>query len=394
MQNSVRVLLLGWEWPPKIKGGLGRHTYFLARELARAGHKVTFVAPASNLPKRSGLSGVKLVPIRISINGSYLHQVNSILRNYPWAFDNLGGEFDVIHGHDWMAVEPALRLRRKLGIPFVFTLHSSERDRSGEKIKSSKVAETEKKGVETADKVITVSNFMKRQIRQWGVKRRIAVIPNGVELKKRSVQRGNVVLFVGRLTEQKGAEYFALATADVTAKARFVVVGEGHLRKRLENFSKMVGARLEFLGFVSEKKLERLYGEAAVVVVPSTFEPFGIVPLEALAHGRPLVLSRHAGVAEFLEDGKNVLLVPERNPKKLAEAIGKILADQKLAQRLGAAGRRKAEQFDWKRIAATTLAIYAQSAKKSLKNSRSCSCARTRKRTRCFPFVEGSKSAS
>lgn len=368
----MRVLALGWEWPPKLKGGLGRHTYFLSRELAKLGHEIVFAAPRQNLPKMSGLSGVKLLPVELMAERNYLDQVDAILRKYPGAVEKaVEGDFDVIHGHDWMAVEPALRLRRKLRIPFVFTLHSSERDRSGTTSKKSRVAWVEMKGTAKADVVLTVSRFMKRQIQGWEVKRKIRVVPNGVEARKGKFKPSKLVLYVGRLTEQKGVEYFLLAAAEIQKKAsaEFIVAGEGHLRKPLERFAKIVGVKARFPRFVTEKELERLYARAGVVVVPSVFEPFGIVPLEALAHGKPLVLSKTAGVAEFLEDGRNALLVSERKPKEIAAAVLRILKNRRLARKLAREGAAVAEKFEWQKVAEATEGAYLE-ATKSRKNSR------------------------
>ncbi len=349
----MKIAFLGWEFPPKISGGLGRHCYHLARALSKRGHDITFFLPSFNAPKRKMAGRVKIVSVMAGDVDSY----NENLSNKR--LDN----FDIVHGHDWLTINALLSQNP----PKVLTIHSTEFDRSGGRLyKSSRIFELERKGVREADAVITVSKKMARHVKQLcETDRKLNVIYNGVpKFKPAGAAKRNTLLFVGRLTEQKGVEYLLFAFKDVLKKvpsARLWLVGQGQLAPRLKHFAGLIGIekKVRFFGRVSEKKLAALYSQATLVAMPSLREPFGIVALEALSYGKPLVLSKDAGVAELLHNGKSALLTEPTDTIRFSRELVKLLSNRPLRKKLSKNGKQLADTLSWEKAAGETERLYS-----------------------------------
>ena len=248
----MKILMIGWGYPPKIQGGLDTHVYEISRELAK-NNDVFLTLPEFNSPKGDP-EGIKIIPIKCpKTSGSLVKAVIEYNKNI--VKDCAGLAFDVIHSHDWFGVEAADGLREKSGRPWIFTLHSLEFMRSCQQGGKSLMERLEKRGAEKCDGLVTVSEFMKREIgEKYGIrKEKISVVYNSArasmgepgKIRKRfGLGQRPVALFLGRLSSQKGPEYF-LRSAKMALQeipdARFLIAGEGHLRDGLERFASHLG---------------------------------------------------------------------------------------------------------------------------------------------------------
>ncbi|MCW1296758.1 MAG: glycosyltransferase family 4 protein [Candidatus Parvarchaeota archaeon] len=368
----MKICMLGWEFPPKISGGLARHCYALARELVLLGNDVYITIPRKNAPKENEVDGIKIVKVDYKFEKkTYTDEVNTIIYKYPKnvfnCIKNLGVKFDIVHAHDWMNVNAAIKIKKFFNIPFVLTIHSSELDRSGGVLlKKSRVLKVEGIGIKNADLVITVSKHMAEQIKNvFKVKRDIQVVYNGIDPAKEDIVRKekDYVLFVGRLTEQKGVEYLIYALLPIFKKykkLKLYVVGKGHLKKSLEKLTELLGIKrnVKFLGFVSDEKLVEYYKGAKLLAMPSLYEPFGIVALEAMKYKVPTIISKRAGVVEMLKDGENTILVDPMNTNEFRDAIYRYLKDEGLRKRIGMNGYMLTNEISWKEIALKTFNLY------------------------------------
>ena len=280
---------------------------------------------------------------------------------------------DVIHAHDWLTFLAGLEARRASGRPLAAHVHATEFDRAGEG-GDPFVRGIERLGVTSADRVIAVSAYTAETIhRRYGVPaERLRVVHNAIDPEPAGdaesadselpPERGPLVLFAGRVTWQKGPEQFVEAAALVAKElpaARFAVAGSGdRLEPTIERARALgVADRFVFPGFLPREDLDRLYREADVYVMPSVSEPFGITALEALRHGTPVIVSRHAGVSEVVE---GVLRVDFGDTRGLASKILSILLFRPLSDTLSRRGRAEAGRLSWKRSAATCLAVYRE----------------------------------
>jgi glycosyltransferase involved in cell wall biosynthesis len=283
-----------------------------------------------------------------------------------------GLDFDVIHGHDWFGVEASGILSKETGKPWVLTLHSLEYMRSCGPGKKSVMERLERKGAKGCDRLITVSRFMKESIaRDYEVDQgKIEVVYNSASMgkgnpgeirKKLGLGKRPLVLFIGRLSQQKGVEYLIYSAGAVLEKipeARFVVAGEGNLKGSLEKFSRHVGldGKIIFAGFVPEKELPSYYSAADVFVYPSVFEPFGISVLESLLSGTPAITSREAGVMEMLPEMASLKGVKPGDSEELADRIVRILKDRRRVS--DRENGILARTYSWEKSAREILNIY------------------------------------
>ncbi|MEZ5975566.1 MAG: glycosyltransferase family 4 protein [Planctomycetota bacterium] len=265
--------------------------------------------------------------------------------------------FDLVHGHDWMTAPAALAAARTRGVPLVMHAHALERDRSGNK-GDGRVAALERLGLVEADRVVCVSHYTAGIVHHdYGVPRdRLRVVHNAVTQKEQRREwhthrriKEPLVLFLGRVTMQKGPEYFLEAAAQVV-KVRpdvtFVFSGSGDMLPRMIEYSARLGLarHVHFTGFLRGKDVERMYAQADVYVMPSVSEPFGIAPLEAMALDVPVILSSQSGVSEVVT---HALKVDFWDTRELANKMLAILQYQPLRQDLIQSGREEVRRMRW-----------------------------------------------
>lgn len=328
----MKVLMLGWEYPPHITGGLAVACQGLVQGLVARGVEVTFVAPQAVAEERDdggarvlGRSGETSAyaspgaqPARprshLDAGTAYTGDLfGAVERFVERALAIAASErFDLVHAHDWMSWPAGLAVARAHGVPLVAHVHSLESDRSTG-AGDARIAALESEALHQAERVVCVSAYTAgRVVERYGVPReRLSVVHNAVErgapppAPRTPDPRTPLVLFLGRVTDQKGPEVFLEAAARVLTLApdvRFAVCGTGdRLGPAVERAAELgIARRVRFTGFLERPEVERMFALADVFVLPSRSEPFGIAPLEAVARGVPVIVSRQSGVSEVL----------------------------------------------------------------------------------------------
>jgi glycogen(starch) synthase len=388
---TVRVLQLSWEYPPVVYGGLGRHVHALAEAQAAAGHDVVVVTQHpgdADVPLDEVVNGVRVVrvphdPPAIPMSDllAWTMALNHALARaalrvgHTWAPD-------VVHGHDWLVAHAGAALREEFGVPLVATVHATEAGRH-----QGWLPDDFSRAVHTVEwwltfesrRVITCSQHMR-----WEVSRlfelpgdKVDVIPNGIDLSAWTTTPddvaaaraglagdGPLVLFAGRLEWEKGVQTLVEAMPRLRRRfpgLRLVVVGRGSQQEMLEELARRlrVSRAVHFTGWLTEAELRAAAAAADVAVIPSVYEPFGLVALEAAALGTPLVVSDTGGLAELVVDGETGLTFPALDAAALADAVTGMLRDEVLARRVVRTAREVlARDHAWPTIAATTVATY------------------------------------
>jgi glycosyltransferase involved in cell wall biosynthesis len=276
---------------------------------------------------------------------------------------------DVIHAHDWLTMLAGVEARRVSGKPLVLHVHALEFDRSGENVNQA-VYDIERFGMRQADRVVAVSQLTKQTIvnRYDVAPNKVDVVYNAVSSRPRTAgaaraaRRDRVVLFLGRITFQKGPDYFVEAAGKVLAgrdDVRFVMAGSGDMAPRvIQRVAELrIGKRFHFTGFLTGAAVDRMYEESDIYVMPSVSEPFGISPLEAMCHDVPVIISRQSGVAEVL---KHTLKVDFWDVEDLANKINALLDHPSLRDELVRQGSRELESLKWGNAAKRLTGIYEQ----------------------------------
>lgn len=379
------VLILSWEYPPLIIGGIAPHVYELSRHLKDERteiHVVTNSAPQS--------------PIFETEKGVFVHRVNSYenltdfedwvlqfnLAIVDYVKTQLLGNvrFDFIHAHDWLVGYAAILLRHQLNLPLVTTIHATEYGRNQGLFTPQQQAihTIENELVSLSDKVIVCSSYMKREVCSVHAidEERIEVIPNGIDLSSLELKESHsferalyaraeekIVLFIGRLVKEKGVQVLLESAREVLLafpECKFIIAGRGPMYSELEGMATDLDSHVLFTGFVKNQEKNFLLEIADVCVFPSLYEPFGIVAIEAMGSGTPIVVSDVGGLAEIVEDGRTGLISAPGNAYKLAENILRILRDSSFASRIAEAGRMETElNYDWSSIASRTKEVYS-----------------------------------
>jgi len=416
---TLHILMFGWEFPPRMSGGLGTACYGLTEALTGLGHRITFVLPRdgeANAAPFLDLRSASDIPVsdadRDFGTETLLHHLTfrsfpSLLRPYlhPSHYHTLylserrrspetatvygpdliaevlrysraGGilartlSFDMIHAHDWMTVPAALLARRISGRPLVLHIHSLEYDRSGEAI-DEQICAVEQAGLERADRIIAVSHRTKRMIvERYAIDpQKILVVHNAVsQAEARRTGRGKesgkrkMVLFLGRVTFQKGPDYFVEAASlvlkdlpDVT----FVMAGEGDmLGPMIERVAELgIGDRFHFAGFLQGEEIERIFSLSDLYVMPSVSEPFGISPLEAMLYDVPVIISRQSGVSEIL---RHALKVDFWDVREMAAKIIAVLKHPVLARAMTTQALDEIRKIRWENAAERIVSAYRE----------------------------------
>jgi len=389
MSRDLSVMMLSWEFPPRIIGGISPHVYYLSRSMAKNGIRVYVVTcDFPGAPAHEVVDGVEVYRIDSYKNPSpdfatwvYLMNVN-MQKEAATLINELGGKVDVIHAHDWLVATAGIGLKHVFRRPFFATMHSTEIGRrNGIHFDYERmIHETEAWLTYEAWKVVCCSDYMVGHV-QWAFGLpwdKLVMIPNGVNYEVYSkydkedlsqfrsrfaLPEEKIVLFVGRLVYEKGVHVLVNAAQKVLEKAnaKFVIVGNGYMKDQLSGLVKGMGLghKVLFTGFVDDETLRKLQKCANVSVVPSLFEPFGIVALEAMAAKSPVVVSDTGGLSEIVEHDVSGVKVYVNNPESLAWGITKVLANDDYANWLRTNAYKKIqEKYDWDKIAQQTKTVY------------------------------------
>ena len=385
--DRLSVLMLSWEFPPRIIGGISSHVYELSMALARrnvAVHVVTCDFPGA--PENEQVGGVMVHRFNSKIPSpsflGWIFSMNQAMAERAIDIINDNEEqVDIIHAHDWLVAEAAVRVKQAFSKPLVSTIHATEMGRrSGiHNDYQRTINDVERHLVNQSSEVICCSYYMAYQVSSaFNVHAdRLHVIPNGVnaakfsgEISTTSVKqhyaknRERIVSFVGRLVHEKGVHVLIGAVPKVLAampEVNFVIVGEGgmkdYLKKEAWDFG--VADHVFFAGFVDEKTLVSIYRASAAAVFPSLYEPFGITALEAMAAKTPVIVTDTGGLAEIVDHEKTGIKVYVDNSDSLAWGILRVLQNPSLAKRIRENGYQTVlSKYDWNAIAETTMKVY------------------------------------
>lgn len=387
-----RVLMLGWELPPHNSGGLGEACMGLTKALAKKEIDITFV-----LPKKVDIAvdHMQLVFANLEEDMDTVYpayttdspywKYRSTLDAFPPDFvrgalkysqkiEKLAKKYkaDIIHAHDWMTFPAGIRAKELQARPLVTHIHSTEYDRTGGNFPNKFVFDIEKEGVKKADKVLSVSELTKKIVTQeYAIDpSKIDVVYNGLDtfskgklpvaLHALKSMGYKVVLFLGRITLQKGPEYFvqtAKRISEYEDKAIFVVVGSGDMQEQMMNEAEACGIldKFIFTGFLRGQEKDRIYQTADVYVMPSVSEPFGITSLEAVANETCVLASKQSGVSEVLT---HILKADFWDIEEMANKIISLLRYPALQEDLKRNSKRELPNINWDKAAQKTVEVY------------------------------------
>ena len=418
----MKAFMLGWEFPPFISGGLGTACYGLTKAMDKLGIKVTFVLPRgtgnpTGLVKAVGANNMQTAMQSEQFTNIKFRVISSNLRPYAgvgsyarvkfkncdsgkalleivdtglmFGPDNYTGDmlaavsqyadramiiaaaedFDVVHAHDWMTYPAGEVVSRQNHKPLVVHVHSTEFDRSGEHVNQT-VYDIERMGMHAASKVIAVSNLTKDTIvKHYGVSpAKVEVVYNAVEHNGDGVchipaeKKDKIVLFLGRITMQKGPEYFLAAAKkvlEVIDNVKFIMAGSGDMMNRIVELaaSMGIGNKVLFTGFLTGEDVNRAYKMADLYVMPSVSEPFGISSLEAMNRNVPVLMSKQSGIAEVVT---HALKVDFWDIDELANKMIAVLKRPQLKVTLGKNGFHESHKFNWEDSAMKVKNIYEE----------------------------------
>jgi glycogen(starch) synthase len=383
-----RVLLVSWEYPPVVEGGLARHVRKLSEALVAQGTVVHVVTRGrSGDPPHEVRDGVHVH--RVGAPGTprdldvFLAWVRAMNAGLVTAGEALAAErFDLVHGHDWLVAPAAAALARRLGIPYLTTIHATEHGRHAGRVGAhpqSLIHAVESWMAVRAEHVIVCSHYMRDHVADVFEldEARISVIPNGIDpldlqpvgdlsaLRARyAAPDEKIVLLTGRLVYEKGFELALDALPAVIRRVggvRYLVAGAGPHRAELEAQARRLGVDGDgaFLGWIGDDLLHSLYRIADLCVVPSLYEPFGLVALEAMASGCPCIVADTGGLREVAPNDDVALRLRSRDPALLAHLMELVLANPALRFRLVTEASEHVLRFSWSDVAGRTAAVHA-----------------------------------
>ena len=384
----MKILMLTWEYPPRIVGGIARVVHDLSKRLIKDGHEVTVVTyrDSADVPEYENDKGVNVYRVdnyMIHPNNfiDWIMQLNFNMLSKATEIINKDGGFDVIHAHDWLVTYAAKSLKNAYDIPIVATIHATEAGRnSGIHDETQRyINDTEWLLTYEATEVIVNSNYMKNEIqRLFGLPfDKINVIPNGINLsnftgierdydfrRQYAMDNEKIILYVGRLVYEKGVQHLIAAMPKILSNyhdAKLIIAGRGGMMDELRAEASNLGLndKIYFTGYLNSKQVQKMYKCADVAVFPSTYEPFGIVALEAMLAGVPTVVSDVGGLDEIVTHGVDGMKSYAGNANSIADSVTALLYDHQLATNVSKKAKQKVkEQFNWEKIAQDTHFTY------------------------------------
>lgn len=383
----MKILMLTWEYPPRIVGGIARVVNDLSKRLIKDGHDVYVVTyREGSTPYYENDKGVHVYRVDnyminpnnfidwiMQLNFNMVAKVNELIAK--------GEKFDVIHAHDWLVAYAAKTLKNSYDLPLVSTIHATEAGRNGgihDEVQRY-INDTEWMLTYESSEVIVNSKFMKNDLqRLFGLPyEKINVVANGINStaysgvekdydfrRQYAADNEKIILFMGRLVYEKGVQHLISAMPKILENyhdAKLVIAGKGgmldELKAQVEAMG--LGQKVYFTGYLNAKQVQKIYKCADVAVFPSTYEPFGIVALEGMLAGVPTVVSDIGGLDEIVDHGINGMKSYAGNPNSIADSVLTVLYDKQLAAAMAKKAKQKVkEEFNWNKIAQDTHYIY------------------------------------
>ena len=386
-RGGKRILMLAWEFPPLVVGGLARAVFDLSKHLVAHGHEihvVTTEVPGS--PAYEFMDGIHVHRMHVLRTNNliefldWVYQMNTVFTDYVLRLQSFGKQFDVIHDHDLLVYYAARELKYSLKIPLVATIHATEHGRNHGKISSpiqNRIAELEWNLTYEAAHVISCSSAMENEVKHIFQlpPDKVSMIHNGVDLPQISDAQINwsqreryaypgekIVFYVGRLVYEKGIHVLIEAMPQILQSypnCKLIIAGAGSMKDDLQRRAAYLGHKVLFVGFVDDETRNFLLKVADVCVFPSLYEPFGIVALEAMNIGTPVVVSDVGGLAEIIEHGKDGYKALPGHIDSLSWHIADLLHHPQKAKAMAKLAKEKTiHQYNWKQIAKRTVDVY------------------------------------
>lgn len=384
----MKILMLTWEYPPRVIGGISKVVYDLSHKLIKEGNEVTVITykDGDNVSYYENDKGVEVYRVDnyiirpnnfidwvMQLNFNMITKANEIIVKK--------GKFDVIHAHDWLVAYSAKSLKESNNIPLISTIHATENGRnSGIHDETQRyINDSEWMLTYESSEVIVNSQYMKNEVqRLFGLPYdKINVIPNGVNLqmfsnvdrdyefrRQYAMDNEKIILYVGRLVYEKGIQNLIAAMPKILNRyhdSKLVICGKGgmidELRKEVSNLG--IDNKIYFAGYCDLSKIKKIYKCADVAVFPSTYEPFGIVAIESMLSGTPTVVSDVGGLNEIVEHGVTGMKSYAGNSNSIADSVLSILFDSKLASEVSKNAVKKVkDKYNWDKIADSTYYVY------------------------------------
>lgn len=417
----MRICFFVWEYPPKLVGGLGTYAEYITREFIEMGHDVTvFTLNPGNLKTRDVINGVEvhrpliadasnIFPMFVTddlkkwganlrlFNDIFIYNILSATKLVNSLIKKEGYQFDVVAVHDWLSSIAGIIIKNETEIPVVFHVHSTEFGRSGGQ-GSEVVSHFETATAKAADQIITVSHAMREDlIRHGWLGEKISVVWNGVDPRRYDPSKYSLdavkkvrsmynikddecmLFFLGRLTWVKGVRNLIQSMPSILheyPKTKLVILGKGDEQRDIDETAKRLGIKNNVIcrfDFIPEEERILHYAASDVCVFPSVYEPFGIVSLEAMAMGKPIVVGAK-GVVGFREQvvnsgpEQNGIHIDGENAADIAWGVKEVLKDPEKAKIWGKNGRERVlKYFTWEQVAEQTLQIYRSLKPKMIK---------------------------
>ena len=384
----MKILMLTWEYPPRVVGGISKVVYDLSHKMVKEGNEVTVVTykEGDNVKYYENDKGVEVYRVdnyMIRPNNfiDWIMQLNFNMITKANEIINKNGKFDVIHAHDWLVAYSAKSIKESYNIPLISTIHATESGRnSGIHDETQRyINDSEWMLTYESSEVIVNSNYMKNEVqRLFGLPYdKINVIPNGVNLqlfsnvnvdydfrRQYAMDNEKIILYVGRLVYEKGIQNLIAAMPKILDRyhdSKLIICGRGGMIDELREQVKYLGIdnKVYFAGYCDSKKMQKMYKCADVAVFPSTYEPFGIVAIESMLSGTPTIVSDVGGLNEIVEHGVTGMKSYAGNANSIADSVLALLFDPKLCANISQNAIKKVkENYNWAKITDNTYYVY------------------------------------
>ena len=391
----MKVLVLAWEFPPRLVGGIARHVAELYPKIVELNHEVHLITVEfADAPKYEIIEGIHVHRVSVAAGNDFFHWIvnmNQSMGQYGGELIQKEKNFDLIHGHDWLVGDAAIAIKHAFKIPLIATIHATESGRNNgiHHHEQKYIDSKEKILVANAWRTIVCSQYMRQEVAKTlhCPEDKIDVVYNGIRAEKKNLDKDfdyktfrrrfahddqQIVYYVGRMTHEKGVSVLLNAAPQIlkemNGKVKFVIIGGGNvegLKQQVKHLD--IWHQCYFTGFMADQDLDKFQTIADCAVFPSLYEPFGIVALESFAARVPVVVSDTGGLSEIVEHDRTGVVTHKNNPDSLAQGILKVLKNPDYAQTLVKnAYRSLSNHFDWHQLAEQTLNVYGRVVKERL----------------------------